>query len=411
MPGVLAPGTPRDGVLAPDAAPEPFPRRPHILFLIADQLDGRAFDPASPQLKPPMKNLQALARSGTLFTTSYSQSPACTPSRTSMLTGRRTDQIRVWDNFVGIASSAGNPEAPDANCVEAYGRDACVEFGRQQRTPNGTVFDVLAARGGYNVTLYGKMHVGGGLDTRHHGKIWEWPFQRIEKGPAAAAHDPKTNEVARFWVRGAGWRLNVKGTDCEDVFSPLASGRCVNVSAFSAVAPDNVRRPSYLEDYEAVDGCVGALRSGLLSPSQSTPQLLYCSVMMPHPPYETNATFLAEVAHLAIRRPTQVPLGRLHLNDRVTTALKGSAAIDAVPTPALQHMRRVYWARCVEADRLLGRVLDALDAQAPGVGSGGGSGRGSGREGVHIIMVSDHGDDMQPNAGVHTSGARGEWRR
>lgn len=70
--------------------------RPNILFLFADEMDGRIFDPESPQLKPPMPNLHKLAESGAVFTVAYNQSPQCVPSRSALLVGLRTDQIEVW---------------------------------------------------------------------------------------------------------------------------------------------------------------------------------------------------------------------------------------------------------------------------------------------------------------------------
>ena len=62
--------------------------RPNILFLMADEMDGRILDPSSPQLKPPMPNLNALAASGALFTTAYNQAPQCVPSRSAVSCAR-----------------------------------------------------------------------------------------------------------------------------------------------------------------------------------------------------------------------------------------------------------------------------------------------------------------------------------
>ena len=50
-----------------------------ILFLFSDEMDGRIHDPASPQTKPPMPNLQKLAASGALFTTACEQQPRYVP--------------------------------------------------------------------------------------------------------------------------------------------------------------------------------------------------------------------------------------------------------------------------------------------------------------------------------------------
>merc|ERR1719472_29601 len=90
---------------------------PNILFLMADEMDGRILDPSSPQLKPPMPNLNALAASGALFTTAYNQAPQCVPSRSAMLVGLRTDQLRVYDNFVGGIAVDGDRTQPDSHCV------------------------------------------------------------------------------------------------------------------------------------------------------------------------------------------------------------------------------------------------------------------------------------------------------
>ena len=48
-----------------------------------------------------------MAAAGATFTRTYSQSPQCVPSRSAMMAGVRTDQIEVYDNFVGIVATNG----------------------------------------------------------------------------------------------------------------------------------------------------------------------------------------------------------------------------------------------------------------------------------------------------------------
>jgi iduronate 2-sulfatase len=70
-------------------------RRPNVLFIAIDDLrpvlgcygDSTAITP----------NMDALAGRGTLFSRAYCQEAVCSPSRLSLLTGRRPDTIRVWD--------------------------------------------------------------------------------------------------------------------------------------------------------------------------------------------------------------------------------------------------------------------------------------------------------------------------
>ena len=42
------------------------------------------------------------------FPNAYSNSPLCVPARTSMMAGRYNSDIKVWDNFIGIASVNGD---------------------------------------------------------------------------------------------------------------------------------------------------------------------------------------------------------------------------------------------------------------------------------------------------------------
>eukprot|EP01045_Picozoa_sp_COSAG04_P016095 COSAG04_NODE_1317_length_7248_cov_10.699119_9_plen_283_part_00 len=197
-----------------------------ILFLFSDEMDGRIHDPASPQTKPPMPNLQKLAASGALFTTACeqqplpsrrtvmerlhcclcsrslsvffrlkkkrlrtdSQSPQCVPSRSAMMVGKRTDQIEVYDNFVGIAGVNGDPNNSDPYCAHEFGHAACVEFAKTQKAPPAFIDRLSSA--GYNVSLWGKVHVGAGL-SEYPGAINAFPFTA---GTSAKA--------LREWTRG-----------------------------------------------------------------------------------------------------------------------------------------------------------------------------------------------------------------
>jgi arylsulfatase A-like enzyme len=78
------------GPLPTEAAPE----RPNVLLILGDDHAAYAMGCAgSREVRTP--NLDALARSGALFSHAYCNSPVCTPSRQSLLTGRLPHAVGV----------------------------------------------------------------------------------------------------------------------------------------------------------------------------------------------------------------------------------------------------------------------------------------------------------------------------
>jgi choline-sulfatase len=76
---------------------------PNVLLIMADQLTPFALGACGNEtVQTP--NLDRLAREGLAFDGCYCNSPLCTPSRMSMLTGRYVQNIRTWDNGTALAS-------------------------------------------------------------------------------------------------------------------------------------------------------------------------------------------------------------------------------------------------------------------------------------------------------------------
>ena len=83
------------------------PKKPNILYIMADQMAApllRMNDPDSP-IKTP--NLDALASTGVVFGSAYCNSPLCAPSRFVMCTGQLPSKIGGYDN-----ASVLRPEEP-----------------------------------------------------------------------------------------------------------------------------------------------------------------------------------------------------------------------------------------------------------------------------------------------------------
>lgn len=69
--------------------------RPNVLFIAADDLRNDLRCLGNTEVLSP--NIDALAKSGRLFTHAYCQQAVCNPSRASLMTGRRPDTLRIWD--------------------------------------------------------------------------------------------------------------------------------------------------------------------------------------------------------------------------------------------------------------------------------------------------------------------------
>jgi iduronate 2-sulfatase len=69
--------------------------RPNVLFIMADDFRVELGASGSAALTP---NLDRLAKAGIQFERAYCQQALCNPSRSSMLTGRRPDTLRLWHN-------------------------------------------------------------------------------------------------------------------------------------------------------------------------------------------------------------------------------------------------------------------------------------------------------------------------
>jgi iduronate 2-sulfatase len=69
--------------------------RPNVLFISVDDLRPQLGCYGQAQMKTP--HMDALAKGGLLFTRAYCQQAVCSPSRISLLTGRRPDTTRIYD--------------------------------------------------------------------------------------------------------------------------------------------------------------------------------------------------------------------------------------------------------------------------------------------------------------------------
>lgn len=120
--------------------------RPNILYIMTDQHQAQALSCAgNPDLNTP--NLDRLSGNGMRFTKAYVTFPLCTPSRSSMITGKMPHQLGIYSN------KDGNNEMPEAERLKGLGH--------------------LMSNAGYDCAYGGKWHVHTAAMTAGNG------FQKI----------------------------------------------------------------------------------------------------------------------------------------------------------------------------------------------------------------------------------------
>lgn len=138
--------------------------RPNILFIVSDQHSPHVLGCAGNDLIA-TPSLDALAAQGMRFDRAYCQNPLCAPSRASLLTGRYSRNIGIYDNMHVLES-------------------------------NSLTFPRALGKGGYRTCLIGKSHLNGeqyqGYQQRPYGDLY------------GQAHQPDPRRLPEFGINGLG---------------------------------------------------------------------------------------------------------------------------------------------------------------------------------------------------------------
>jgi arylsulfatase len=312
-------------------------RRPNILWYCSDQ---QRFDTigalGNPHVHTP--NLDRLVAEGVAFTHAYCQSPICTPSRASFLTGRYPSAVRVNTN--------GNEYFP-----------------RDERLITRRLADA-----GYDCGLVGKLHLTGAGFGRESRTDDGYRYFQYSHAPR---HDwPRGHDYAD-WIREQG----------EDPGQVLRARPGDHTGAIEP-SPEHDNVPPRLHQ---TTWC-SEKASEFIGEAREEPWLLSVNPYDPHPPYNPPWEYY--------RRFDPASLPGPHFRESDLAHQAKLANVDFQSTPERpeeidgQKIQALYYAMIEQVDEQFGRVLAALD-------------RTGQRENTIIVFMSDHGEALGDHGLVH----------
>ncbi len=277
--------------------------KPNVLFIMADDLRAEVASYGSPALTP---NLDRLARRAVQFDRAYCQQAVCNPSRSSMLTGRRPDTLRIWNNSVHF----------------------------RELNPDVTTLPLWFKEHGYTARCVGKIFHN--WHTAEHGDPRSWSAPEFLH---YANHGDDTPQVTgelppNLATTSLRKYNNTVLCECRDV-------------------PD--------EAY--YDGRVAAEAVRVLGEVKDQPFFLAVGYWKPHAPFNAPKKYwdLYDRAKLPVLDPRR-PEGAPEIAFHDSREILGPPAQQTPPTPEqTAEMRHGYFANISYMDAQLGKVLDALD--------------------------------------------------
>jgi arylsulfatase A-like enzyme len=317
--------------------------RPNVLWICTDQQRYDTIHALGYEhIRTP--NLDRLVAEGVAFTQAYCQTPICTASRASFLTGRYPSTIHVTRN--------GNAYCPDGV---------------------GLITRRLADVG-YDCGLAGKLHLAAA-----HGRV----EQRCDDGyrvfkwshhPTPEAFWPTEKHDYQRWLRD-------QGIDWEEAYNAEAvEGWTENANSRAGIAAQ----------YHQTTWCANEAIA-FMSEERDGPWLMSVNPFDPHPRFDPPAEYLARMDVDAMPMPLFQPEELESQLDFQGIDFQTEAPID----PSTYDARRMVAAYCAQIELIddqVGRMLDALEASGQ-------------RENTIVIFTSDHGE-MLGDHGLLWKGCR-----
>lgn len=301
--------------------------KPNVLFIAVDDMRPELGCYGNTTVKTP--NIDRIAARGMVFNHAYCQQAVCSPSRSSLLTGRRPDATKVWD-------------------LETHFRVAL---------PDAIALPQHFKENGYYCSALSKIYHHGFED----GRSWNEPHwypkgYAVDVDPA----DWTKRTTTRHEVDVSEYSANAAGPDND---KPLQNkkGKGKAGPAFEVSPKSDDELPDGATAAEAVKR-IHALKQ------KGEPFFLAVGFIKPHLPfvspkkywdlYDPDKIPLPAIDHL----PSGSPEFAGHNNSELHNYV-GVPKENPIPADFAKTLRHGYYAAISFTDHNIGRLLDALDKE------------------------------------------------
>ncbi|MBM3837069.1 MAG: sulfatase [Verrucomicrobia bacterium] len=286
------------GALSPAAAAAP--RQPNVLFIAVDDMNNDLGCYGHLMVKSP--NIDRLARMGVKFDRAYCQFPLCSPSRSSLMTGLRPSQTRVFN----------------------------LQYHFRTGLPDVVTLSQLFKNNGYFAARVGKIY--------HYGN----PGQI---GTSGLDDPPSWSQV----INPAGRDKTVIETNILN-YTPkrgLGSAMCY--------LPDAEGR-----DEDHTDGKVALETIKLLEAHRDKPFFIATGFYKPHTPYVAPKKYFDLYPLDSIKLPA-IPADEQARAPKPALASNAPWPYFGVTEDQARECKRAYYATISFVDAQIGKVLEAMD--------------------------------------------------
>ena len=279
--------------------------RLNVLFLIADDLNNDLGTYGAPVRSP---NIDKLAARGVRFDRAYTQYPLCSPSRSSLLTGRRP-------NTTGVVANPGkNPMSPHF----------------REKLPDAVTMPQLFRTSGWLAARVGKLY--------HYGVP-------LSIG-TAGLDDYLSWDIT----------INPRGRDREVLDRVFSLRPGLFGATLSWLADDG-------KDEEQTDGIAAAEAVRLLERFKRNKESFFLAVgfYRPHTPYVAPKQYFDMYPRDRIALPTLSDADRSRTPPAAYRTAAGLKEQDSMTDEQRREAIQAYWASTTFMDAQVGHVLGALD--------------------------------------------------